>query len=93
MGSENGDIPVMREIVFRVISERPGHLEARADDRPITITAPSLEELHHEAREALIEHLGAIHVAYRVRIRRADPDPAALRHSFQVLPRRPAPCC
>ncbi|MFQ6537887.1 MULTISPECIES: hypothetical protein [Aphanothece] len=83
----------MREIVFRVISERPGHLEARAEDHPITITAASLEELHHEAREALIEHLGPIHVAYRTRIRRADPDPRALRHTVLPLPRRTAPCC
>ena len=72
----------MREIVFRVLSDRPGQLEARADDRPITITAPSLEELHHEAREALIDHLGAAHGTFRVRIRRPAPvacRPAAMR--------------
>lgn len=62
----------MREIVFRVISERPGHLEAQAEHEPITITAPSLEELHHEAREALIERLGPAHVSVRVRIRRGQ---------------------
>jgi hypothetical protein len=73
----------MREIVFRVLSDRPGQLEARADDRPITITAPSLEELHHEAREALIDHLGAAHGTFRVRIRRPAPAacrPAAMRY-------------
>ena len=90
---ENRDIPVMREIVFRVISERPGHLEARAEHQPITITAPSLEELHHEAREALIEHLGPIHVAYRARIRRPDPGPQAVRHAIRGLGHRPVPCC
>jgi hypothetical protein len=42
---------------------------------PIRITAPSLEELQHEAREALIEHLGSAHGAYRVRVRRG-PGPA-----------------
>ena len=60
----------MREIVFRVIREQPGHLEAQAEHTPITISAPSLEELHHEAREALIQHLGPAHVSVRVRIRR-----------------------
>ena len=62
----------MREIVFRVHIDRPGHLEARAEGRPLTIRAPSLEELHHEAREALIEHLGAAHGTFRVRIRRPE---------------------
>jgi hypothetical protein len=38
---------------------------------PILITAPTLEDLQHEAREALIEHLGPAHCAYRVRMRRA----------------------
>lgn len=50
----------MREIVFRVLAERPGHLEAQAVGAafsagvtlPILITAPTLEELQHEAREA-----------------------------------------
>ncbi|MEB3351003.1 MAG: hypothetical protein VKM01_01620 [Cyanobacteriota bacterium] len=63
----------MREIVFRVHIDQPGHLEARAEDRPLTIRAPSLEELHHEAREALIEHLGPAHGTFRVRIRRPEP--------------------
>ena len=60
----------MREIVFRVEAERPGHLEAQADTLPIRISAPSLEELQHEAREALIEHLGPAHATVRVRVRR-----------------------
>lgn len=62
--------PAMRDIVFRVIHEQPGHLVAQADAPAITITAPSLEELHHEARDALIEHMGPAHVSVRVRIRR-----------------------
>ena len=60
----------MREVVFRVLAERPGHLEAEAKTLPIRITAPTLEELQHEAREALIEHFGPAHCAYRVRVRR-----------------------
>ena len=56
----------MREVVFRVLAERPGHLEAQAVGAafsagvtlPIHISAPTLEELQHEAREALLKHLG-----------------------------------
>jgi hypothetical protein len=54
----------MREIVFRVLAERPGHLEAQAETLPILITAPTLEELQHEAREAVIEHLGPAHCTF-----------------------------
>lgn len=61
----------MREILFRVVSERPGQLQAQADTLPIRIAAPTLEELQHEAREALINHLGPSHCAYRVRVRRS----------------------
>jgi len=60
----------MREVVFRFVVERPGHLEARSDVPALQIAAPSLEELQHEAREALIEHFGPAHCAYRVRILR-----------------------
>ncbi len=68
----------MREVVFRVLAERPGHLEAQAVGAafsagvtlPIRITAPTLEELQHEAREALIEHMGPAHCTVRVRVRR-----------------------
>jgi len=60
----------MREVVFRLEAERPGHLEARAEGLPIHITAPTLEELQHEAREALIAHMGPAHCTVRVRVRR-----------------------
>jgi hypothetical protein len=60
----------MREVEFRVLVERPGHLEAQATELPLRIAAASLEELQHEAREALIEHFGPAHCAFRVRIRR-----------------------
>jgi hypothetical protein len=72
----------MREVVFRVQVERPGHLEAQAESLPIRITAPTLEELQHEAREALIEHLGPAHCAYRLRVR---PCPGAAIRSIRPL--------
>jgi hypothetical protein len=79
----------MREIVFRVLAERPAHLEAQAETLPICIAAPTLEELQHEAREALIEHLGPAHCTVRVRVRRG-PSPAI----STVRPvRRPAALC
>ena len=60
----------MREIVFRMQEHGGSALIARADHPSLTIEAATLEELQHEAREALIEHFGPSHVAYRVRIRR-----------------------
>ena len=80
----------MREVVFRVLADRPGHLEAQADTLPIRITAPTLEELQHEAREALIEHLGPAHCTYRVRVRRGS-NPAL--SNIRPVGRRPAARC
>lgn len=60
----------MREVVFRVLVERDGHLEAQAQTLPIRISAPTHEHLQHEAREALIAHVGAAHATYRIRILR-----------------------
>jgi hypothetical protein len=77
----------MREVVFRVLAERPGHLEAQADTLPIRITAPTLEELQHEAREALIEYLGPAHCTVRVRVRRGS---TAAVSSIRPAGRRPA---
>ena len=79
----------MREVVFRVLAERPGHLEAQAESLPIRINAPTLEELQHEAREALIEHLGPAHCAFRVRVRRA---PGAAVSSIRPVGRQAALC-
>lgn len=79
----------MREVVFRVVAERPGHLEARADELPLRIWAPSLEELQHEAREALIAHLGPAHCTYRVRVRRTQPPALS---SIRPVRRPPARC-
>jgi hypothetical protein len=79
----------MQEVVFRVLAERPGHLEAQAESLPIQISAPTLEELQHEAREALIGHLGPAHCAYRVRVRRR---PGAAVSNIRPLGRPTAPC-
>ena len=79
----------MREIVFRVLAERPGHLEAQAESLPIRITAPTLEELHHEAREALIDHLGPAHGTVRARVRRG---PGAAVSSIRPVGRHAALC-
>lgn len=74
----------MREIVFRVCHGPADQFSAVADGYPLTIAAPTLEELQHEAREALIQHFGPAHVAYRVRLQRPSmarrpPLPARLR--------------
>jgi hypothetical protein len=79
----------MREVVFRVLAERPGHLDAQAETLPIQISAPTLEELQHEAREALIEHFGPAHCAYRVRVR---PGPSVAVSSMRPEGRHAALC-
>jgi hypothetical protein len=79
----------MREVVFRLEAERPGHLEASADGLPIRITAPTLEELQHEAREALIAHMGPAHCTVRVRVRRG---PSAVASSIRPVGRPSALC-
>jgi hypothetical protein len=79
----------MQEVVFRVLAERPGHLEAQAESLPIQISAPTLEELQHEAREALITHLGPAHCAYRVRVRRSS---GAALSNIRPLGRSAARC-
>jgi hypothetical protein len=78
----------MREVVFRVVRERPGQLEAQAETLPIRIAAPTLEELQHEAREALIESMGPANCTVRVWVRRSQlPAVSAIR----PLRRLPAP--
>ncbi len=65
----------MREVKFQIVRESPGHLEAEADVKTVRrIAAATLEELQHEAREALIDHYGQAHGVFRVRIRR-EPAP------------------
>jgi hypothetical protein len=88
----------MREVVFRVVAERPGQLEARAEAPALHIAAPTLEELQHEAREALIEHFGPAHGAYRVRILRRQSQQPQRPQQFQrvsgIRPlRRPPALC
>ena len=89
MEPERKQYPRMQEVVFRVLTERPGHLEAQAESLPIQISAPTLEELQHEAREALITHYGPAHCAYRVRVRRS---PGAAVSNIRPLGRPAAPC-
>ena len=81
----------MREVVFRVLAERPGHLEAQAETLPIRITVPTLEELQHEAREALIAHMGPAHCTVRVRVR-VRRGPSAAVSSIRPVG-RPAALC
>ncbi|MEB3334351.1 MAG: hypothetical protein VKP70_05135 [Cyanobacteriota bacterium] len=79
----------MREVVFHVVDERPGHLVALATAPALRIAAPTLEELQHEAREALIDHLGSAHGTYRVSIRRQHPPGAS---TIRPLRRPPIGC-
>lgn len=89
MEPERERYPVMREVVFRVVREHPGQLEAQAETLPIRIAAPTLEELQHEARESLINHVGPAHCTYRVLVRRSqDPAVSAIR----LLRRQSASC-
>ena len=62
----------MRIIEFQLIHTGPGDLVAQALNQPLRISAPTLEELHHEARDALIHHLGPAHATYRVKWRRCS---------------------
>ena len=78
----------MREIVFRVQEHCSGTLIASADHPPLTIEAATLEELQHEAREALIQHFGPSHVAYRVRIRRPANRIQPIRRGSAAQPTR-----
>ena len=69
----------MQEIEFRIQKHSHGTLSASCEHPSLTIEAASLEELQHEAREALIACFGPSHVAYRVRIRRSA-NPIQARH-------------
>jgi hypothetical protein len=87
----------MREIVFRVRNTRAGHFEAEAvlpaDKQTIQITAPTLEELHHEAREALIERLGAAHCVYQVRLRHHSSPRVRALHQSSCAAGTTGSCC
>ncbi|WP_072061538.1 hypothetical protein [Synechococcus sp. GFB01] len=60
----------MREVIFQVCRDEPGLLEATTANSTVVITAASLEELRHEARDALIKQIGPGHIAFRVVVRR-----------------------
>lgn len=88
----------MRDIVFQLGEPQSGArqfggLEAEArlpgGDR-VVVAAASLEELHHEARDVLIERFGPAHVAYRVRLQRPLASPHS-RHRSAWAPIRSTP--
>ena len=64
----------MRKVVLTFLNDGPGQLMAQALFRDLQIAAPTLEEFHHEARDALIGHLGPAHGSYRVKWRRICPN-------------------
>ena len=80
----------MREIVFVVTADQPGRIEAKAQEWGLVVEAPTLEELHHEARDALISQVGPSHGTYRIRIRR-DDHPAVPASGDQSAQRHPLP--
>ncbi len=59
----------MREVVFYLLQERPGFLEARSGGPVFTIAACTVEELRHEARDSLIAFYGTAHHCFRILIR------------------------
>ena len=59
----------MREIVF-LVSNSAATLQAKSESPSLTVFSSNLEELHHAARDALIEHFGPSHGAYKVRFKR-----------------------
>jgi len=69
MASSGAMVP-MREITFDVEQARTRQLTGRSSNPKLRIDASSLEELQHEARDALIQHYGPAHVGYRARLRR-----------------------
>ena len=61
---------LMQVIQFQVVDSRAAcGLEAWAEKPALHIAASTIEELHHEARDALMAHLGARHIAYRVQLK------------------------
>lgn len=80
----------MREIVFGVLKNNSVHFKAEAvlpsDGQIIKIAAATLEDLYHEARGALIDHLGDAHCAYQVRLRRGLPVPVCAAYQPLLRP-------
>lgn len=74
-------ITAMRTVVFNVARNiSQNRYEAISRQPPLQIKAPTMEELHIEARDVLIQELGPIHVAFRIKfaVRAAKP-PASHR--------------
>ena len=81
----------MREVVFRVLAERPGHLEAQAITLPTRVhpyVPPLLAELPAGWRASLEPtsyDQGAVGETQLLRIYRVGPSPAQ-QESVQPLP-------
>jgi hypothetical protein len=58
----------MREILFSVSTRPDGSLIGENAAMRIAISGLDRDDLHHEAREALIRAVGPAHVSYRVRL-------------------------
>lgn len=57
----------MKTVVFSVAQNlRESRYEAFSRHPPLQIAAPTMEELHIEARDVLIQELGQVHVAFRI---------------------------
>ena len=59
----------MREVVF-LVANSAAPLQAKSESPSLTVCSSNLEELHHAARDALIEHFGPSHGAHKVRFKR-----------------------
>ena len=59
----------MRQITFEVEQARSQQLTGRSSNPKLRIDASNLEELQHEARDALIQHYGPANAGYRARLR------------------------
>ena len=58
----------MQTVLFQVSRNRGlGRYEARSKKPHLWICATTMEEIHHEARDVLIQELGTSHVAFQIR--------------------------
>jgi hypothetical protein len=62
----------MREALFIVIQRPDGSLIGENIALRLAVSGIDRDDLHHEAREALISAVGPAHVSYRVRLLHAN---------------------
>ena len=66
----------MREALFTVTQRPDGSLIGENIALRLAVSGIDRDDLHHEAREALISAVGPAHVSYRVRLLHANrPNP------------------